>query len=171
MNVADILQVVGGGIAFLMALLAYRLLAQQGQLESPNPAVLKQNYYFMIFAFLLGVVAMIAQAANSRFNPVTTEEVSAKVESFEGKLEALNERLSEEEVDIPPSPVGQRLVLGTENQNIRIEGGRTQSARCPDGYAITGVAGTERVGGDIAGLALYRFDFVCSKIELVSDTK
>lgn len=144
-NVVEILQIIGAGIAFMLAFLAYRLLAQQGNRDNVDQRVLDHIRSFMIFAFSLGVLAIGAQVLNSYIEKVS-----------------LPERVNHSAF------LSQKIELGNEQETLVIQGGSREAGSCPEGFVITGISNAARVGGKIAGLALFKLDFICTKIELVN---
>jgi hypothetical protein len=67
-NVVDILRLGAIGLGFLLALMAYRLLAKEQAKEVPREAILLATRSYMLFAIVLVVVAAIAEL----IKPMTT---------------------------------------------------------------------------------------------------
>lgn len=83
---AKILQVGFAGLAFLLAYLAYRIIAREQQKSTPDSLILSASSRFMWFSLMLGVLTGAAQLGEVALKSwLSTREV---VVAADGKLDA-----------------------------------------------------------------------------------
>jgi hypothetical protein len=86
MSVIEILQISFAGIAFLLALLAYRLLRRQMDAPKADPKLLRSTTVYMVFAFGMAALAISAQLIDKIQNKPLPEELERRFQTAEARL-------------------------------------------------------------------------------------
>ncbi|MEL6738175.1 MAG: hypothetical protein AAFO28_04570 [Pseudomonadota bacterium] len=163
----SILQILFAGIAFALALLAYRLVRSIADQERVDPTKIKLANMYMLFAFAIGALAIAAQFFNNLATPSSNAELDSALAKSRQLIESQSDQINKIQSDIGDlTPLLKREIsinYDDEPAFINLNGGGPKSNRCPEGYVITGASGWEPAGSK--SLAIYKARFECRKLK------